>query len=107
MIAIAIEKHVDLDLLIKISSSAEALPETRYKINTKTKPMTLKVGIAKDAAFGFYYPSDLNAFKTEGVELIEFDTLNDKKATIRDRDTLKQERVDIEKIGEWIKEKLK
>ena len=78
-IAAVIEKHVDLDLLIKLASSAAALPKSGYKISKQDKPITLKVGIARDAAFGFYYPGDLNAFRAEGAELIEFDTLNDKE----------------------------
>ena len=73
-----IEQHVDLDLFINIASTAEALPNTDYRITTEPKPLTLKVGIARDAAFGFYYPGDLNAFKVEGVELVPFDTLKDK-----------------------------
>jgi len=85
-IAKVIEKHVDLDLLIKISASAEALPSSIYSIAKEEKPLNLKVGIARDAAFGFYYPGDLNAFKAEGVELVEFDTLNDK--TLPDVDAL-------------------
>ena len=85
-IANIIEKHVDLDLLIKIASTAEALPQTNYELSIKEKPVTLKVGIARDAAFGFYYPGDLNAFRAEGVELVEFDTLNDK--TLPDVDAL-------------------
>lgn len=76
-IASVIEKHVDLDLLLKISATAEELPKSNYQLNSKNKPLSLKVAIARDAAFGFYYPSDLNAFRTEGVELVEFDTLND------------------------------
>lgn len=77
-IAAVIEKHVDLDLLLKIASCSETLPTTSYKITKEEKPITLKVGIARDAAFGFYYPGDLDAFRAEGVELIEFDALNDK-----------------------------
>lgn len=76
-IANIVEKHVDLDLFIKIAGTAAALPHSDYQIIPANKPVTLKVGIARDAAFGFYYPSDLNAFRAEGVELIEFDTLND------------------------------
>ncbi|MDD3647776.1 MAG: glycine--tRNA ligase [Candidatus Dojkabacteria bacterium] len=37
---------------------------------------------------------------------VDFESLNDKKVTIRDRDTLKQERVEIEKVGEWLQTKL-
>ena len=77
-IASIIEKHVDLDLIIKIASCATNLPQTDYQLISANKPLTLKVGIARDAAFGFYYPGDLNAFRAEGVELVEFDTLKDK-----------------------------
>ncbi|MBE9532979.1 MAG: cobyrinate a,c-diamide synthase, partial [Proteobacteria bacterium] len=77
-IAVVIEKYVDLDLLLNIAGAAPALPETDYKISTRAKPLSLKVGIARDAAFGFYYPGDMNAFRNEGVELIDIDTLNDK-----------------------------
>ena len=77
-IATIVEKHVDLDLFIKIASSASNLPQTDYQLVTQNKPITLKVGIARDAAFGFYYPGDLNAFRAEGVQLVEFDTLKDK-----------------------------
>jgi len=85
-IAAVIEKHVDLDLLIKISANAETFPSSNYTISVEKKPINLKVGIARDAAFGFYYPGDLNAFKAEGVELVEFDTLND--STLPDVDAL-------------------
>lgn len=85
-IAEVIKKHVDLDLFVKIAATAEDLPNTKYQISSEQKPVTLKVGIAHDAAFGFYYPGDLNAFKAEGVELVEFDTLIDK--TLPDVDAL-------------------
>jgi len=76
-IATVIEKHVDLDLLLQIASTADVLPKSTYQIASHEKPLTLKVGIARDVAFGFYYPGDLNAFRNEGVELVEFDTIND------------------------------
>lgn len=37
---------------------------------------------------------------------IDFDTLKDKTVTVRDRDTMKQERVAIEKLVDYIKDKL-
>lgn len=83
-IANIIEKHVDLDLFIKIASMADNLPKPLHPIKICNKPLTLKVGIARDAAFGFYYPGDLNAFRAEGVELIEFDTINDKSLPMID-----------------------
>lgn len=76
-IAEIVAEHVDLDLLIDIASKAPALPKSTYQIKTAQKEANLKVAIAHDAAFGFYYPGDLNAFRAEGVELVEFDTIND------------------------------
>lgn len=44
---------------------------------TPFKTATLKIAIAKDSAFGFYYADDLAYFKQQGVELLEFNTLTD------------------------------
>lgn len=76
-IAQIVAKHVDLEHLINIASAAVELPESSYQIKTTQKEPNLRVAIAHDAAFGFYYPGDLNAFRAEGVELVEFDTIND------------------------------
>jgi cobyrinic acid a,c-diamide synthase len=37
----------------------------------------IKIGIARDAAFAFYYPADLDALRQHGAELVPFDTLKD------------------------------
>ncbi|MBI4993134.1 MAG: glycine--tRNA ligase, partial [Candidatus Magasanikbacteria bacterium] len=37
---------------------------------------------------------------------IDFDSVEDKKVTVRDRDTMKQERVEIGELGEYFEEKL-
>ncbi len=39
----------------------------------------VKLGIARDAAFAFYYPDDLDALRRHGAELVFFDTLKDSK----------------------------
>ena len=39
----------------------------------------IKLGIARDAAFAFYYPGDLEALRAAGAELVPIDTLHDKK----------------------------
>ena len=38
---------------------------------------------------------------------IDFDSLEDKKVTVRDRDTMKQERIDIEELKDYLQDKLK
>ena len=37
---------------------------------------------------------------------VDFDTLKDKAVTVRDRDTMKQERIKIDKLVNWIMKKL-
>ena len=37
---------------------------------------------------------------------VDFETLKDKAVTIRDRDTMKQERIKITKLPEYLKKKL-
>jgi len=37
---------------------------------------------------------------------VDFDSLDDKKVTIRDRDTMKQERISIEELIDYLKDKL-
>ena len=41
--------------------------------------ISIKIGIAQDAAFGFYYPGDLESLETHGATLVRFNTLEDKQ----------------------------
>lgn len=38
---------------------------------------------------------------------VDFDSLNDKKVTVRERDTMKQDRIDIAELGAYLKDKFK
>ena len=63
----------------KIASFGAAQPvfPTPAAPAVKGGKQRLLVGVARDAAFGFYYPDDLEAFAREGADLVPFDTLND------------------------------
>lgn len=37
---------------------------------------------------------------------VDFETENDNKVTIRDRDTMKQERIEIGQLEKWLEEKI-
>lgn len=76
-IAERVAHQVDLDRLLAISTTAVELPAPPA-ITTPAKP-TIRVAIARDAAFGFYYTDDLDALAAAGAELVPFDTLKDPK----------------------------
>ena len=74
-LATRIGSSVDLDALLAIAARA-ALVAAGAPAATLPEP-TVRIGIARDEAFGFYYPGDLEALRRAGAELVPFDTLRD------------------------------
>ncbi len=68
--------NVDLDRLLEIAALAPPLPEPS-PASPPPPVASVRIAIARDAAFGFYYPDDLEALQAAGARLIPFDTLND------------------------------
>jgi cobyrinic acid a,c-diamide synthase len=71
--------QVDLARVIELARSAQALPAAPRPAGARpARPQpTVRIGIARDKAFGFYYPEDLAALRAAGAELLPFDTLRD------------------------------
>ena len=69
--------QVDLDRILAIAATAPTLPDSApFPIEEPQQP-PVRIGIARDEAFGFYYPDDLAALRRAGAELVPIDTLND------------------------------
>ncbi|MEE8305917.1 MAG: cobyrinate a,c-diamide synthase, partial [Gammaproteobacteria bacterium] len=78
-LADAVSAGVDVERLIEIAGAAD-LPSATKPTATPAKPdPDVRIAIARDAAFGFYYQDDLEAFDDAGAELIPFDTLGDSR----------------------------
>ncbi len=79
-LADSIAAGIDLDRIIEVAK-ATGLPAgmkgALSPSRTSSSKPDVRIAIARDAAFGFYYPDDLEAFRQAGAELIPFDTLND------------------------------
>ena len=79
-IASVIREGIDLNAIRAIAASCE-LVTTPPARNTSlpSNGTSLRIAIARDAAFGFYYPDDLEAFRAAGCELRFFDALRDQR----------------------------
>jgi cobyrinic acid a,c-diamide synthase len=71
-----IESNLDLDLLLELgsrpNSAAACLPDL------KRTPERARIGIARDAAFCFYYHDNLEVLRSQGAELIDFSPIADR-----------------------------
>ncbi len=82
-----VSAQVDLDRILEIAASVPPLP-VRTGVATPSRTSSagrkeesgnipIRLGIARDAAFAFYYPTDLEALRQHGAELVPVDTLHD------------------------------
>jgi cobyrinic acid a,c-diamide synthase len=70
-----IESHLDLDLLLELS----ARPATPHStgIPACVSPRA-RIGVARDAAFCFYYHENIDLLRRLGAELVEFSPVTDR-----------------------------
>lgn len=66
-------EHLDLDRLLRLGTEVAPVPTMRQP----DPPARVRWGMARDAAFCFYYPDNLAALRAAGIELVEFSPLRD------------------------------
>jgi len=78
-IAQLVNDQVDMTNLLNIASNAPTLKEIlpTQEAGQSINQETLRIGVAQDEAFGFYYPDDLEALENAGAELIKINMLTD------------------------------
>lgn len=70
--------HVQLESLLDISRQASAMTEITAERQTAIPP-NLRIAIAKDEAFCFYYEDNLDALRRAGAHIVPFSPLHDSK----------------------------
>ncbi|MGD0092841.1 MAG: cobyrinate a,c-diamide synthase, partial [Planctomycetota bacterium] len=84
-LADALERNVSLDAVMQFAASAPpctagvppAEPQAGGTPAVHSAETRLKLGVAQDRAFHFYYPDNLEALQAQGCELVRFSPLAD------------------------------
>jgi len=75
-VAQQVAEQVDLDRIHAIANTASAPALTSpYVLNTDRSDV--RIAVAKDAAFGFYYEDDLESLRNAGARIVYFNALHD------------------------------
>lgn len=72
-----VARSVDLDAVRDIARAAAPMVDPEPAPAPRPRHSGLRIGVIRDAAFGFYYPDDLQAFEAAGAKLLFIDALRD------------------------------
>ena len=76
-LAKAAEETVDLDRIEALARSCGECPAVALPPVTRSQGRTIRIGVAQDLAFCFYYPDNLELLTAEGAELVTFSPMKD------------------------------
>ncbi len=74
----SIEAHLDLDLLLDTTRVTQAAQTSGMVQASKIEPQQVKLAVARDQAFCFYYDDNLKMLENNGVNIVFFSPLEDK-----------------------------
>lgn len=76
-LTIQIEKTIDIDTLLKLSEQARPPTIEAILFPKSEQRKTVRIAVARDKAFSFYYQDNLDLLEAWGAELVPFSPLSD------------------------------
>ena len=75
-----VEEHVDVDKVMDIAEKAEELQDAKSHVYpSRQSPKKIRLGLAFDEAFNFYYQDNIDLLRAQGAEIVFFSPVHDKK----------------------------
>jgi len=74
----AMERRCSMGDILEIAGSAPHISQNSLSLQKQIVEKFVRLGVAKDSAFHFYYPDNLEALAAAGCDLVEFSPLKDK-----------------------------
>ncbi len=72
-----VEAHLDLEALLTVARAATGFEGAEVPGMRRAVARRVRVGLARDAAFCFYYQDNLDLLEEAGAELVEFSPIRD------------------------------
>lgn len=77
-LAEVLENSLEIEEILKLANEAPELQYPSLEAYTWKSPCNLRIGLAKDEAFCFFYEDNLQLLRDMGAELIPFSPIHDK-----------------------------
>ncbi|MFP4108285.1 MAG: cobyrinate a,c-diamide synthase [Desulfonatronovibrio sp.] len=75
--ALAAENYLDLDMIITLAG--EEKEQQQVQVQGPARPGRVRIAVARDKAFNFYYQANLDILEKAGAELVYFSPVTDKR----------------------------